>query len=192
MLFSKCCHVLLYKEINKKLYKYTSFSLLSQLFSRIRSGCIMDQSIELSWYTFPTPCTIALVGPSGSRKTTLLINGILKYRKELFRPADVAGVLFFYSKVQPAFERLRAEENIKLFKGLPSKEEFEMMLESFEGRHCLVILDDLMAKMAQSPLGQDIFTKLSHHRSVLRNISSSKFEQWSSQTSSKLAVVVKC
>jgi len=135
----------------------------------------MDQAIELPRYTFPTPCTIALVGPSGSGKTTLLINGILKYRQELFGPAEVAGVLYFYSEDQPAFERLRAEEDIKLFKGLPSREEFETMLESFEGRHFLVILDDLMAEMAQSPLGQDIFTKLSHHRSVLRNISSSKF-----------------
>lgn len=126
----------------------------------------MDQTIEIPPYTFPTPCTIALVGPSGSGKTTLLINGILKYRKELFGPADVAGVLYFYSEDQPVFEQLRSEEDITMFKGLPSREEFEVMLEGFGGRHFLVILDDLMMEMAQSPLGQDIFTKLSHHRSV--------------------------
>ena len=67
----------------------------------------------------------------------------------------------FYSEDQPTFQCLRAEEDIKLFKGLPSREEFETMLESFEGRHFLVILDDLMAKMAQSPLGLNIFMKLS-------------------------------
>ena len=50
---------------------------------------------------------------------------------------------------QRAFKLLRAGGNIKLFKGLPSKEEFETMLESFGGHHYLVILDDSMAEMAQ-------------------------------------------
>lgn len=130
----------------------------------------MDQAsvVELSEYIFPTPCTISLVGPSGSGKTTLLINGLLKYCNEMFGPKEVAGILYFYSEDQPAFEVLRQQSetynNVKLIRGLPSREEFETMIEAFNGLHFLIILDDLMEEMANSALGQDIFTKLSHHR----------------------------
>ena len=126
--------------------------------------------VEAPEYTFPTPCTITVAGPSGSGKTTLLINGIIEYRNELFGPAEVAGVLYFYAEDQPAFDALLRDNEggggmiIKFVKGLPSREDFEAMVDGFHGRHFLCVLDDLMAEMANSELGQDIFTKLSHHR----------------------------
>ena len=125
-----------------------------------------EEVIELRQHLFPTPCTISIVGPSGSGKTTLLMDGLLKYRHQLFGPAPVTNVLYFYGEDQPAFARKRAEEGeaIQFLRGLPTREQFEMLIESFEGQHFLVVLDDLMDEMAQSPLGQDIFTKMSHHR----------------------------
>ena len=125
-----------------------------------------EEVIELREHLFPTPCTISLVGPSGSGKTTLLMDGLLKFRHQLFGPAPVTHVLYFYGEDQPAFAQKRAEEGdaIQFYRGLPTREQFETLIERFEGHHFLVVLDDLMDEMAQSPLGQDIFTKMSHHR----------------------------
>ena len=130
------------------------------------------EEIELPDHLFPSPCTLTLAGPSGSGKTTLLMDGILKYRDSMFGPSPVTGVLYFYGEDQPVFQQKRLEQNglsplqggIGFYQGLPSREDFNNMVNQFEGRHFLVILDDLMTEMADSPLGQDIFTKLSHHR----------------------------
>ena len=130
------------------------------------------EHLEMPENLFPSPCTITLAGPSGSGKTTLLMDGILKYRHLLFGKNAVAGVLYFFAEDQTAFAKKRIEEKevgplqggILFRRGLPTREEFEGMVEQFGGRHFLVILDDLMTEMADSPLGQDIFTKLSHHR----------------------------
>ena len=127
-----------------------------------------EEVIELREHLFPSPCTISIVGPSGSGKTTLLMDGLLKYRHQLFGPSPATNVLYFYGEDQPAFARKRAEEGdaIQFYRGLPTREQFETLIERFEGQHFLVVLDDLMNEMAQSPLGQDIFTKMSHHRYV--------------------------
>jgi len=83
----------------------------------------------------------------------------------MFGPQPVAGVLYFYAEDQAVFDRVRAEDaDVQFHKGLPDRETFDRMIEEFSGQHFLVILDDLMEEMAHSQLGQDIFTKLSHHR----------------------------
>lgn len=135
---------------------------------------MLDQveELELPDHLFPSPCTLTLAGPSGSGKTTLLMDGILKYRDTLFGPSPPAGVLYFYAEDQAVFQQKREEQNglsplqggIGFYHGLPSREDFNNMISQFGGRHLIVILDDLMTEMADSPLGQDIFTKLSHHR----------------------------
>ena len=95
----------------------------------------------------------------------LLMDGTLKYRDVMFGPSPVSASV-------SVFQQKRLEQNsisplqgvIGFYKDLPSREDFNSMLNQFESQHFLVILDDLMTEMADSPLGQDIFTKYSHHR----------------------------
>ena len=132
---------------------------------------LQEEVVQLPGYFFPTPCTITLAGPSGSGKTTLLLDGIIRYRRDLFGPETVDPVLYFYGEDQAAFDRVRATDSlVRFYRGLPTREEFDGMLDEMEGRHFLVILDDLMDEMSRSQFGQDIFTKLSHHRYVTPKI----------------------
>ena len=121
--------------------------------------------LDLPDHLFPSQCTITLAGPSGSGKTTILTDGITRYRRELFGPDPLEDVLYFYGEDQPAFDRLRqTDRRVEFHRGLPTREEFDAMVAQMDGKHFLVILDDLMEEMSRSQLGQDIFTKLSHHR----------------------------
>ena len=118
-------------------------------------------TIELPDTLFAAPCTICIAGPSGSAKTCIAFE-ILKYRQQLFSQ-PVAGAVYFYSEMQDMF-RNNPPPDVKFHHGMPSEDEIERYIDSFDGQHFLFLFDDLMSQGSQSTLMQDIATKLSHHR----------------------------
>ena len=119
------------------------------------------ESVELPTHTFHAPCTIMLAGSTSSGKSTLCFE-ILRYRQELFSQ-PVKWVMYCYSEYQEIFKNPPGGD-VLFHYGLPTQEELESYIKGFNGEHGLIILDDLMAEMASSSIGQDMYTKLSHHR----------------------------
>ena len=120
------------------------------------------ETVELPNHVFPAPCTIMLAGMTGSGKSTLCFE-ILKYRQELFSQ-PVKGVIYCYSEYQDIFKNPPGGSDVLFHYGIPTSDELERYIERFEGEHFLFIMDDLMTEMAKSSLGQDMYTKMSHHR----------------------------
>jgi hypothetical protein len=149
----------------------------AHLLRRLTTSKEVMQTIELADHIFPAPSTIQLCGPSSSGKTSLVME-ILRYRNQLFSQ-PVNGVLYAYSEYQDVFEDPPGG-SVQFHYGLPTKEELESYIGSFEGRHFLLVCDDLMTEMAESPMAQDIMTKMSHHRNFsIININQNIFVQGS-------------
>ena len=130
------------------------------------------EKIDLPNEIFPAPCTILLAGMTGSGKTHICFE-ILKYRQELFSQ-PVKGVIYCYSEFQEIFNKPPGGE-VTFHYGLPTAEELEAYIQRLKGEHGLIIFDDLMSEMARSSIGQDMYTKLSHHRNfsclnIIQNI----------------------
>ena len=121
------------------------------------------ESIQLPDYLFESPSTICIAGPSSSGKSNILL-AILAERQKMFSQ-KVHNVVLFYGEYQEIYENPLGGA-VTLHYGFPTDEELEQYFVSFEGQHSLIIFDDLMDKAAESPLGSDIATKLSHHRNV--------------------------
>lgn len=116
---------------------------------------------------FSAPTPILICGSTQSGKT--------HFTKELLQNANgmfstpVDRIVYAYSEHQPMFEEMvQTIPNFSLHKGLPSKDDIEQYTEGID--HTVVVLDDLMLQVAQSPHCVRLFTVTSHHRNFLNVI----------------------
>lgn len=126
----------------------------------IESGVNMNNR---SLLPFSAPTTILICGSTQSGKT--------HFTKELLQNANgmfstpVDRIVYAYSEHQPMFEEMvQTIPNFSLHQGLPSKDDIEQYTEGID--HTVVVLDDLMLQVAQSPHCVQLFTVTSHHRNV--------------------------
>ena len=105
-----------------------------------------------------TPCTISVIGSTSSGKTTFISK--LLWRNDLFL-TKINKILYCYSCFQTLFDEMNiSHDNIEFHHDLPSENEIK---EFADGRHNLIVLDDLMAKVTSSKTMLDLFCQYSHH-----------------------------
>ena len=127
--------------------------------------------VELPEKLFPQATTICIAGPTGSGKTTLTMD-IIRYKDNLFE-GGVDGVVYCYSEYQDLYKQ--SQKDIIFHYGLPTSEEMKNYIASFQGKHFILILDDLMDQLVHSDTIRDILTKKAHHGnfsviSILQNL----------------------
>lgn len=109
---------------------------------------------------FSSPTTICVVGPTQAGKSM--------FTKRLIENANVMFVeppekiLYAYSEYQPLFDDMQEQSNLIFHEGLPDKQKIEEFTEN--GKHSLIILDDLISKIVQSEELLHLFSVTSHHR----------------------------
>ena len=92
---------------------------------------------------FTSPTTIGLFGPMQSGKTTFVIK-LLENAGNMFTEPPHT-IVYAYGAWQASFEHLQKIPNIILHEGLPSRSQIDEW--SFDRKHMLLILDDLMQKI---------------------------------------------
>ncbi len=113
-------------------------------------------------HIFLSPTTIMISGCTSSGKTTWA-KRVLEHKEELFDPPPYR-VLYCYGEDQPLFEDMkRTMKSVAFHKGLPTRDDIE---ELADGKHHLVVLDDLMADIVKDETIQHLFTRGSHHKNV--------------------------
>jgi len=109
---------------------------------------------------FKTPTSIMISGPSQSGKT-VLTKRILMNRHEMF-DQEIGQIVYCYGAYQPGFTQLQNElENIVFVEGFP-----EDALDYFQGKHGILIIDDLMDSCSNDQRMSDLLTKHSHHKNI--------------------------
>ena len=111
--------------------------------------------------TIQTPCTISVIGSTSSGKTTFISN--LLWKENIFA-AKISKIMYCYSCFQPIFdEMIKDHSNIEFHEGLPSEEKIR---DFTDDNHNLIVLDDLMTKVASSEVMLNLFCQYSHHLNV--------------------------
>ena len=104
---------------------------------------------------FFSPFTLILAGATGSGKTQWLLK-LLKHREQLIDPLP-QKVLYCYGELNDAIMRLKTEEGIETYNGVPDAEMIKSMPKPL-----LLILDDLMLDTKNDFLDL-LFTRGSHN-----------------------------
>ncbi len=111
-------------------------------------------------FSFRTPSSILIVGPSSSCKTVFTSRLLLNHSDELFgSPPDV--VHYCYGAWQDGFADMK-KRGVKFHEGIPE----ETDLIKWFPRGGVMVLDDLMEEGGNDKRVLDLFTKLSHHRNI--------------------------
>ena len=108
---------------------------------------------EVTEAVFITPTTIVVSGATGSGKTTFL-KKLLKNPQLFSQIPD--RVVYCYGAWQTAFEDMP---------GVEFREGLDIPKKTGD-EHILLILDDLMTEVVQSPIVQALFTEGSHHKKI--------------------------
>ena len=108
---------------------------------------------QVSNFVFHTPTTILVSGATGSGKTTWL-KKVLDNLSIFKRKPD--RIVYCYGVWQPAFDDMK---NVEFREGLD-------IPKNNENDHMLIILDDLMTAVVESPIAHTLFTKGSHHMNI--------------------------
>ncbi len=103
-----------------------------------------------------------VVGRSGSGKTTFLFE-LLKNASYVFDTTKQIEILYLYKAGQQLFEQMEREiENIHFHKGMMTREEIIDYCNP-TSKHLIVVMDDLMREVMESPDVMDLFTISCHH-----------------------------
>ena len=108
---------------------------------------------------FEEGSTAIISGCTKSGKTTWLFR--LLRNKEIMFSQPVQKTLYCYGIYQDTFDAMKKEiSGIEFFEGVPN----QLDIESFaDGRHNLVILDDLSEKVVKEPDMERLFVQGAHH-----------------------------
>ena len=113
------------------------------------------QMIELK---LNAPFTCMFVGPTGSGKTSFLFKLLGALSQVCSHPPD--RIIYCYGAWQKSFAACSLS-NIEFHEGMKSLEDIPD-----DGKHTVMILDDLMSELSKSKEMVDLFTKHSHHRMI--------------------------
>jgi len=107
----------------------------------------------MTHHIWSAPFTCVISGPTGSGKS-VFVQRLLKHATTVISPSP-ERILYCYGIYQEIFSKI---EGVEFNEGLPSLDEFD------EGKHSLVIIDDLMHET--NDVVAKLFTKVSHHKNV--------------------------
>ena len=111
-------------------------------------------------FTFRTPCSILIVGPSACGKTCFTASLLLDHLEELFATPPET-VHYCYGAWQDGFTSMK-KGGVKFHEGVPSTSQ----LQRWFPNGGLLVLDDLMEEGGNDKRVLDLFTKHSHHRNI--------------------------
>ena len=106
---------------------------------------------------FPSPVTMAICGTSQAGKTTFLVK-LIQNAQNMFK-VPPKKIMLAYKIWQPLYEEIANQ--VTLVEGLPDPVATDDMCS--DGKHSLLILDDLMTELNESKICQDYFILKSHH-----------------------------
>lgn len=106
---------------------------------------------------FEAPFTAMLVGPTGSGKTHFVFKLLEALQTVCTEPPE--RVVYCYGAWQKRFEEVGDE--ISFHAGLIDVEDIPN-----DGRHTVMVIDDLMTELSKSKEAVNFFTKHSHHRKI--------------------------
>lgn len=113
---------------------------------------------------FKSCSSITISGATQSGKT-FFVHKFLENVKGMFSGEPVSQILYCYGIYQDLFDKMQDQiANFRLHEGLPSKEEIENF--NVKQTHSLIVLDDLMHLVGQSPEMELLFTQGCHHRKL--------------------------
>ena len=109
---------------------------------------------------FISPCICIVAGSTSSGKSTLMFQ-ILKHSCEMFTEIP-EQIIYCYGSWQKNFTEIQQTiTNIQFLDSLPTKDNLESW--SMDGKHRILVLDDLMNVAETDKTTLDLFTKHSHH-----------------------------
>ena len=103
---------------------------------------------------FTSPTTILISGQSGTGKSTF-VRRLLEHQLFDVKPTKI---IYCYGAWNDTFDTYK---DVTFVEGLPDS--FDTY---FDGSHIVIVLDDLQSAVANSPLVESLWTKLSHHRNA--------------------------
>ena len=112
-------------------------------------------------FTFKSPSSILVVGPSNCGKTTFLKRLLLENEDLLATPSR--RIVYCYGSWQPTFDILK-KEGVTFHEGVPTHEQLKEWFGDKKGG--LLILDDLMTEGGDDKDILNLFTQYSHHMNV--------------------------
>lgn len=105
------------------------------------------------------PLTAMVSGQTGSGKT-VWTRSFLRYFNTLTNHEGAVNVLWVYGQYQPVYNRQIENVNIRYTESFPDEEELTAL------RPTVVVIDDLMTRVADDVRLAETFTKLSHHLNI--------------------------
>ena len=142
----------------KLLFCFVVFSPYKLVFLKVIIITCYDTVMEALKFISPAICIVA--GSTSSGKSTLVFE-ILKNNQVMFTKQPV-HIIYAYGVWQTKFAEMQNTIlNIEFFNGLPTKENLESW--SMDGKHRILVLDDLMSIAEKDNHTLDLFTKHSHH-----------------------------
>ena len=111
------------------------------------------------------PCTsMTISGCTNSGKTTW-VHKLLRHLNGMYVDNPPQKILYCYGVYQPLFDEMeKTVPNLTFHQGLPSSSILDEL--TMDRKHALVILDDLMSHVTQSPDMETLFTQGCHHRNM--------------------------
>ena len=108
---------------------------------------------QVSQFVFNTPTTIVVSGTTGSGKTTWIKRVLDNLNMFKTKPDRI---VYCYGVWQDAFSDMK---NVEFRQGLN-------LPNNSGDQHLLLILDDLMSAVVESPSAEALFTEGSHHKNI--------------------------
>ena len=126
----------------------------------------MEQvEVEFYEYSFMSPTSIAVCGPTGCGKTEW-VRKMIRNMDYVFQQNGMQprAVLFCYSIYQEVYKKLKEErDDIVFHQGLPG---IEFVYELAKKQPLLVVLDDLVHKIVDNVEMLMLFVQGSHHMNI--------------------------
>lgn len=109
-----------------------------------------------------SPFTMVCSGATSSGKT-YFVRRILENSHRMMS-TEPNSILYCYGSFQPTYDLMEREfNNISFMEGLPTKSDIDNLAKN---GHSLIVLDDLMNEVNNSPEMQRLFTQYSHHQNI--------------------------
>ena len=108
-------------------------------------------------FPFESQSTISVIGPSKCGKSVFVSN-LLKNKSKIFT-SPAYKIWYCYGAYQTLFDTMKKEiDDITFHEGLPEN------IKGFaDGRHNILVLDDLQTEIISNPEAVKWFTVASHH-----------------------------